>query len=122
MQLLFERTAIIVGGVASCVPPIDRLTIRGKADGRNRLPLAGEARQDLAGVDIPEQNGFVIATTTRHPLPAGMKGRGDDQMVVAGEGALHLTCRIGKERELARSWGRIIARQEPLSIGRKGQG
>src|SRR5262245_45275889 len=110
MQLLFERTTIIIGGVARRVPPTDRLAIGGKADGRDRLPLAGQARQDLAGMDIPEQNGFVIATTTRHPLPAGMKGCGDDEIIMAGEGTLHLACGVSKERELAGTWGRIIAR------------
>ena len=41
---------------------------------------------------------------------------------MAGEGPLHLPCRIRQERDLAGPWGRVIARQEPLSIGRKGQG
>src|SRR5215471_5230966 len=110
MKLLFEWTAIIIGSVASRMPPTYRLAIWGKADSRDRLSLAGQPRQDLAGMDIPEQNGLVIATTACHPLPAGMKGRGNDEIIMAGEGALHLACGIRKERDLSRSWGRIIAR------------
>src|SRR5439155_13660476 len=61
IKLLVEWAAIIVGGVAGRGAPTDHLAIAGKAYGRNGLPLTGETREDLAGVHIPEQNGFVIA-------------------------------------------------------------
>lgn len=122
IKLLFERTAIMIGGVAGCVSPADRLAIRGKANRRDTAPLARQAGEHLTRVYIPEQYGLVITAPTRDPLSTGMKGSSEDQIIMAGEGPLYLPCGIGQEGNLARPWGRLIANQEPLSIGRKGQG
>src|SRR5207342_2604705 len=89
IKLLFERTAIIVGGIASRVSPANRLAIRSKANGRDGAPLARQAGQHLTRVHIPEQQGFVITATTHDPLPTGMKGGGENQIIMAGEGLLH---------------------------------
>src|SRR5207249_1217467 len=109
IKLLFERAAIVLGGDVDLVSPAQDLTIGREADGRDRLALAGQPRQDLASWDLPEHDGFVIAASTRYPASARMKGGGDHQIIMAGEGVLDLPGRIGQERDLVGARGKIIA-------------
>src|SRR5262247_898093 len=70
---------------------------------------------------LPEQDLFVFAAPSGHPLATGMKCRRHDHVLMAGKHAVCLATWICQEREPIWLRRRKIARQQPCTVWRKRQ-
>jgi hypothetical protein len=65
--------------------PADIASVLRKGDGVNCLSPAFQPRQDLTAAGAPQQDFLVIAPSAGQKASAGVKGGGDDQVVMAFE-------------------------------------
>ena len=85
IETVFEGSPVVDGGKVGGLTPADIAPVLRKGDGVNCLSPALEPRQDVTIAGAPQQDFLVIAPAASQIASAGVKGGGDDQVVMTAE-------------------------------------